>query len=101
MPIEAKTSSNNTELTIEIDSKFDFTKVEEFRMAYSETASEVRKVVVDLQKTEYMDSSALGMLLNMQRFFDGKEVTFDIKNCQQQIFRILTISRFDKKFNIK
>ncbi len=101
MPIESKTSSNNTELTIEIDNKFDFTKVEEFRTSYSDSSSEVRRVVVDLQKTEYMDSSALGMLLNMQKFFEGRTVAFDIVNCQEQICRILTISRFDKKFNIK
>ena len=101
MAIEVNTSSSKTELIIEIDSKFDFTKVEEFRNTYVEASSEIRTVVVDLKKTEYMDSSALGMLLNMQKFFDGRTMKFEIINCQDQICRILTISRFDKKFTIK
>ena len=100
MGIETAYSSDNTTLTIHMDNKFDFSKVQDFRESYSEADTSVMKVVVDLKRTEYMDSSALGMLLNMQKAFDGKSVSFDIANCQEQVLRILKISRFDKKFNI-
>ena len=54
-------------LIIEMGEKFDFSKVEAFRSAYQDLDSDVKHITVDLAKTEYMDSSALGMLLNMQK----------------------------------
>jgi anti-anti-sigma regulatory factor len=47
-----------------------------------------------------MDSSALGMLLNMKKNLTGKVETIQISNCQPQLKKILQISRFDKKFDI-
>ncbi len=46
-----------------------------------------------------MDSSALGMLLNMRKHL-GDTAPIRIANSRPQIKKILTISRFDKKFNI-
>jgi anti-anti-sigma factor len=47
-----------------------------------------------------MDSSALGMLLNMKKTLEDKVTVFEITNCQPQLKKILQISRFDKKFDI-
>ena len=47
-----------------------------------------------------MDSSALGMLLNMKKTIDSQVKTIEISNCQPQLRKILQISRFDKKFDI-
>ena len=48
-----------------------------------------------------MDSSALGMLLNMQKSLANKELSYSIENARPQVAKILKISRFDKKFDIK
>jgi anti-anti-sigma factor len=48
-----------------------------------------------------MDSSALGMLLNMQKSMGNKQLSYQIIHCQEQVARILKISRFDKKFDIR
>ena len=47
-----------------------------------------------------MDSSALGMLLNMQKTMMSQVSKFSIVNCRPQVAKILKISRFDKKFEI-
>ena len=88
------------ELVIAISGRFDFTQVKEFRDAYSDdSVGNPRSYVVDLRETEHMDSSALGMLLNMRKHL-GDSAPIRIANSRPQIKKILTISRFDKKFNI-
>ena len=100
MSLEKHLSEDGAALTIVLDDKFDFGKVQDFRMAYSDADSKVTEVLVDLRQTEYMDSSALGMLLNMQKSMSANVKQFKIINCQPQVLKILTISRFDKKFDI-
>ena len=100
MGLTTDITSDNTHFTIGLDEKFDFAKVHDFKEAYSVLPPDVQVVEVDLAKTEYMDSSALGMLLNMQKSLSGRDLTFQITHCRPQVARILKISRFDKKFDI-
>lgn len=90
----------DSHLIIALDEKFDFATVHDFKEAYTDIPSEVKVIEVDLSNTEYMDSSALGMLLNMQKNLSGREIEFRISHCRPQVARILKISRFDKKFII-
>lgn len=92
--------TNETTFTIEVDEKFDFALVTEFRDAYADLPASIRQIEIDLGKTQYMDSSALGMLLNMQKILSDRNLTYRITNCRPQIARILEISRFNKKFDI-
>lgn len=101
MSLERNLSADGKVLTITLDDKFDFGKVQEFRQAYSENVDNVNHVVVDLVNTEYMDSSALGMLLNMQKTLRDQVQKFSIVNCRPQVSKILQISRFDKKFDLQ
>ena len=98
MPVESALSSDNAELTISIVGRFDFELVQEFRAAYTDQKS--ARYTIDMRATEHMDSSALGMLLNMRKTL-GQDTKISIVNCRPQIKKILTISRFDKKFSIE
>lgn len=100
MSLTTTTSSDKRTFIIEINGKFDFNLVQAFRVAYSELENSINSIVVDLRETEYMDSSALGMLLNMQKSLEGSVSSIKITNCRPQIKKILQISRFDKKFDI-
>ncbi len=100
MGLERHFSGDGKVLTIVLDEKFDFGKVREFRAAYGVETESVQEVVVDLAKTEYMDSSALGMLLNMQKSMQEQVSKFSIVNACTKVAKILEISRFDKKFEI-
>lgn len=99
MSIEQSIDTHKKALTIAIDGRFDFEIVKDFRNAYSE-ATDIETCIVDLRATEHMDSSALGMLLNMKKSL-GERVNISIINCRPAIKKILTISRFDKKFDIE
>ncbi|WJG08128.1 STAS domain-containing protein [Aliiglaciecola sp. LCG003] len=100
MSVESQLSEDQKTLTIHMDEKFDFGKVQEFRIAFTSAPSTIHTIIVDLEQTEYMDSSALGMLLNMQKTMVSQVKTFRIVNSRPQVSKILKISRFDKKFQL-
>lgn len=100
MSLDRNFSADGKVLTIFVEDKFDFGKVQDFRLAYSEGNEGVYSVIINLQKTEYMDSSALGMLLNMQKSLKGSVTSFKIVHCRPQVLKILHIARFAKKFEI-
>ncbi|WP_372761709.1 STAS domain-containing protein [Pseudoalteromonas sp.] len=100
MSLSKSVSADGATLTIYISGKFDFNLVQSFRQAYAEISQKTSKVIVDLRDTDYMDSSALGMLLNMQKNIEAQVNSIEISNCQPQLKKILQISRFDKKFDI-
>ncbi|AFV84878.1 STAS domain-containing protein [Alteromonas mediterranea] len=101
MEIRSSYQNQGQTLIIDVGTKFDFSKVEDFRNAYDKIDDDVSHIAVDLSQTEYMDSSALGMLLNMQKSLANKELSYSIENARPQVAKILKISRFDKKFDIK
>jgi anti-anti-sigma factor len=100
MTVKADLSKNEDTLTISIDGKFDFGSLKEFRNAYSADNQRVSKYIVDMRRTETMDSSALGMLLNMKKFLNKQDREIRITNCGPTLKKILLIARFDKKFAI-
>jgi anti-anti-sigma factor len=100
MEITTSVRNGNT-LVIQVGEKFDFGKVEAFRNAYLDLSTDITQIVVDLARTDYMDSSALGMLLNMQKALAERDIKYSIEKARPQVDRILKISRFDKKFDIK
>lgn len=101
MAITTEYRQQNEVLVIKTGEKFDFSKVEDFRSAYGSVNPDTRHIAVDLSKTEYMDSSALGMLLNMQKSLKQNNYTYSIENARPQVAKILQISRFDKKFELR
>ena len=93
------TSRSDNKVTITLGEKFDFDSVDSFRTAYTE--SDAKTYVVDFRSTEYMDSSGLGMLLNMKRYLSDRGIDdITLTNCRSAIKKILTISRFETKFKI-
>ncbi len=61
MAVKTKSSEKGNELVISIDGRFDFGLQKDFRKSYE--ATKAAAYVIDMRATEYMDSSALGMLL--------------------------------------
>ena len=101
MTIAVISNATSTEATISMDKNFDFNCVNEFLNAYEGTdVSSGGSFIVDLRRTHYMDSSALGMLIDMHKFLTSKNIGIRIINTSAQIRKIFTISRFDKKFQI-
>jgi len=91
-------NQQGTLMTISISGRFDFNILQEFRDSYSSLAGSDSQFAVDLAETEYIDSSALGMLLNMKNHLGSEDCTIEIRNCQPNLMKIFTIAHFDKKF---
>ncbi|MBL4798552.1 MAG: STAS domain-containing protein [Oleispira sp.] len=101
MGVQSSIDSNNKELTIKIDGRFDFSAHQEFRDAYESISSEVNVYVVDLGNTSYLDSSALGMLLLLRDHAGGDDANIKIVKCNSDVKKILTISNFEQLFTIQ
>ena len=91
-----RTDELNNGMVIHLQEKFDFSGAEKFRAAYE--GRDVEEYTINFEKTDYMDSSGLGMLLNMKRNIGNKPV--NLINCKPQIKKVLVISRFDEQFHI-
>lgn len=93
-------SEGNTRV-MRIDGKFDFKMHRRFRELYEQAPPEITRYVIDLARTEYMDSSALGMLLLLREHVAGDRLRVQIVNCRPEIRKILEIANFDKLFDIR
>ncbi len=102
MAVKAIYSNNNQVFTIHVSELFSFSLLDEFRRAYQdERARQAKEVIVDLRNTHAMDSSALGMLLNMQQHLNKNDGDIRIINARPDVKKILLIARFDKKFQVE
>ncbi|NQY27629.1 MAG: STAS domain-containing protein [Piscirickettsiaceae bacterium] len=86
-------------VVISIAGRFDFSVQRDFRQAY-ESAASSRNFVIDFSAADYMDSSALGMLLLLRDFAGGDSANVELKNYGVEIKNILEISNFGKLFKI-
>ena len=96
-----KNTSRDVSATIVLDEKFDFSSVNDFRKAYESISKSYQNtVVVDFKLTRFIDSSALGMLMNARGYFEGNGLKIKIINANEKIQKIFSISGFHKKFEI-
>jgi len=100
MNVNTEFSQDNEIYTITIDGSFDFNSLSSFRQAYSDDNIKAAKIVIDMRKTSTIDSSALGMLLNMQRHLNKADGDISIVNCNPIVAKIFAITHFGKKFSI-
>ncbi|OOZ38812.1 anti-anti-sigma factor [Solemya pervernicosa gill symbiont] len=98
MPITTTMAADNSTVNIAVSGRFDFNLHKDFREAYKQ--QDVKAYVIDLAGTEYMDSSALGMLLLLREHAGGDSSDIKIINANPEISKILTISNFHRLFNV-
>lgn len=100
MPISAKCSPEGKTTTIKIEGVFDFRHHRDFRQAYESTEESIDSYVVDMRGAEYIDSSALGMLLILRKFATGRGASVSITNCSEQVRPTLEVANFHKLFQM-
>ncbi len=101
MAITTELTDNRT-LLIRLDERLMFNDLREFRLAYEQTFDRSRhKIQIDFARTTHIDSSALGMLLNMQRFCQQRDGEIQLININPSIMKIFTISHFDQRFSLQ
>lgn len=101
--MQASKSIANGRLTIRLEGRFDFSTHREFREAIKEAVADpaVKEVVIDLLKAEYIDSSALGMLLLSRENCANAGKGIRIANPRGTVKEVLHIASFEKLFTIE
>lgn len=100
MAVNATLSDDGSQLTIDVDGRFDFSVHQDFRRAYKDQPASLH-YRVNLTRASYMDSSALGMLLLLRDHAggDNHSVELAVKSAPE-IERVLTIANFDRMFKL-
>ena len=100
MSITSTLSDDGTIVTIKVAGRFDFSTHQDFVQSYKTFAKGEKSFVVDLAGAEYMDSSAMGMLLQLREYNrQGDKVV--LTNGNQAVTDVLEIANFGKLFNIE
>jgi len=92
-------SKAGNEVTLDISGDFNYMLHRDFREAYRDEQPDT-VYVINLFKTEYMDSAALGMLLLLREHAGGDRAKIIIKGCRDSLRKIFSIARFDELFEI-
>jgi anti-anti-sigma factor len=92
---------NGDVVTLSIDGVFDVGVYEGFKEACFKHLTDVAQFVIDMDKTSYMDSSALGMLLLLRERTQGDKNRVKLINVSEDVLDILEIAQFQQLFNIQ
>ncbi|PHS27212.1 MAG: anti-anti-sigma factor [Methylophaga sp.] len=92
-------STTDNKHTIKVNGRFDFSVQSDFRKAYEGVPSS-SAFIMDFSSTDYMDSSALGMLLLLRDYAGGDNAKVELVRCGTEIKNILEISNFQKLFTV-
>lgn len=99
--MQATVSTNDGKTTITLKGRFDFNAHREFREAVDQAlAATAREVAIDMSGVEYLDSSALGMLLMLRDKAKGATRDVRLQGCSGAVKQVLDIANFSKLFTI-
>ena len=101
MGITAVRSADGTGLEIRLGERFDFSQHRDFRAAYADLDVAHMSVRVDLKDTQFMDSSALGMLLVLRERAGGDRADITLCGTSPAICQVLAVSRFEQLFKVQ
>ncbi len=98
----SRTTRDTTEV-IRIEGRFDFATHREFREALKTALADERtkEVVIDLAATQYIDSSALGMLLLSLENAKAAGKSLALDRPAGAVKQVLDIANFQRLFSIR
>lgn len=86
------------ELKVNIIGRFDYDMIDEFRDCYIGVVDKDINISLDFSQTEHIDSSALGMVLNMKNYLEKEDCAIQIRNCKPNLMKLFTMAHFEQKF---
>lgn len=100
--MQVNVSVTDSTATIKLQGRFDFNTHREFREGADSVVSnaQVKNITVDFAGTDYLDSSALGMLLMLRDKATAAAKKVALANCRGPVRQVLDIANFAKLFEI-
>lgn len=89
--------------SIRLPERFDFGYHKQFNSAYEPFLEDraLRTLNIDFSQVQYLDSSALGMLVLLAKKFSGKGVTLNIVGAKGTAREIIQMANLSKLFTIE
>ncbi|MEY4767566.1 MAG: hypothetical protein RL637_205 [Pseudomonadota bacterium] len=101
MTIETYLESEQQQLIIKVSGRFDFSMHQVFRKATEQiNINHIKHIIIDMKETDYIDSSALGMLLVLRDKMGEDREAVSINNAKPEVRKILDIANFNKLFSL-
>ncbi len=101
MAVDTNLDVSTKTITIKVSGRFDFGIHQDFRKATEQVVSNnVNTIIVDMGGVDYLDSSALGMLLVLRDKVGESKSAVRIRNARPEVLKILEIANFDKLFSL-
>jgi HptB-dependent secretion and biofilm anti anti-sigma factor len=100
--MQTNVTKEGAKASIRLSGRFDFNAHREFRAAYDPLVADaaVRSVTVDFSGVDYLDSSALGMLLMLRDKLGGVNKEVELAGVKGNVKQVLDIANFGKLFRI-
>jgi len=98
--MDAKLTIEDDIARIALAGRFDFSAYRDFRNCYEAALeqAELFGMEIDLGRVEYLDSSALGMLLLLKDRADVRGIEMSLTNCRGIVKEILDVASFGAMF---
>lgn len=100
--MQTNVTKDGSKAVIKLSGRFDFNTHRDFRSAYEPLVIDaaIREVRVDFDSVDYLDSSALGMLLMLRDKMNGASKEVSLGNVKGSVKQVLDIANFGKLFKI-
>lgn len=87
---------------LHLSGRFDFSSHRDFKNAHDGALQTdgLKELVVDLTQVDYMDSSALGMLLLLREKANMSNIGISLRSCDGFVRQILEVANFQNIFTI-
>jgi anti-anti-sigma factor len=94
---------DGTTAILGLQGRFDFNAHRDFRNGYAALLHDdaITELVVDLRNVDYLDSSALGMLLLLRERVSAAHKKLALANCHGMVAQVLEVANFGKMFVIR
>jgi anti-anti-sigma factor len=89
--------------TLGLEGRFDFHSHRDFRAAYEPSLAnaDVHEIVLDFNQVDYLDSSALGMLLLLREKAEAAGKKVKLAHLSGSVQQVIEIANFGKLFTIE
>lgn len=100
--MQASITKESGTAEVRLSGRFDFNAHRDFRNAYEPlmAESDISAVTIDMGGVEYLDSSALGMLLMLRDKAGAANKALTLANVRGPVKQVLEIANFGKLFRI-
>jgi len=100
--MQVNVTQDGGKVLIQLSGRFDFNTHHEFRGAVEPLVTDagVTAVTIDFSDVDYLDSSALGMLLMLRDRMSGAKKEVTLAGVHGNVKQVLDIANFGKLFRI-